>query len=140
MKLMRRFVLLHAAVLLGLAALGQALAQDAEKPRHFRNLPLEERRQAIEKFRQERAQNPEKFQQRREEMRLRDPERTRQADVNRDGGFNREEAGKSMPRLARHFDEIDTNHDGIISREEMRAFREKRRQQRLSRGEGDPRF
>ena len=53
-------------------------------------------------------------------------ERLKAADKNGDGKISREEANASLPKLARHFDEIDTNKDGQITREEMRAFREKR--------------
>ena len=127
-----------------------AIAQDKEHVRPFKNLPPQERRQAVQQLRQERAQNPEKAGppqrsqppeklQQREELRARAGERARQADTNRDGALSRDEAGKSMPRFSRHFDEADTNGDGIVTREELRAFREKRRQQRQGRGDGDPR-
>ena len=47
------------------------------------------------------------------------------ADTNGDGKISREEANASLPRLAKHFDEIDTDKDGFITKEEMRAFHEK---------------
>jgi Ca2+-binding EF-hand superfamily protein len=40
--------------------------------------------------------------------------------------ISRDEA-KALPMLSRHFDEIDTNRDGQVSADEMRAFHEKRR-------------
>ena len=46
------------------------------------------------------------------------------ADKDGDGKISREEAN-ALPRLAKHFDEIDANKDGFITKEEMRAFREK---------------
>ena len=50
-------------------------------------------------------------------------ERLKQADVDGNGLISREEA-KALPRLARHFDEIDANRDGQLSKEEMHAFHE----------------
>jgi Ca2+-binding EF-hand superfamily protein len=51
-------------------------------------------------------------------------ERFMEADTNHDGMISREEA-QAMPFVAKHFDEFDTNHDGYITREEMRAGRER---------------
>src|SRR5205814_10504856 len=48
-------------------------------------------------------------------------ERLRQADTNGDGMLNRDEA-KALPMISKHFDEIDANHDGQITAEELRAF------------------
>lgn len=48
-------------------------------------------------------------------------ERLRAADTNGDGLISRAEAA-ALPRIAQHFDQIDTNKDGQISVEEMRAF------------------
>ena len=122
-----------------------AYAQDKDKPHPFRNVPPQERRQAIQKLRQERAQNPERNQ---SPGRVQNPEgaqQSRPAEKPRpggaihDGALSREEAAKTMPRFSRHFDEADTNRDGVVTREELRAFRERRRQQRMDRGNGDPR-
>jgi hypothetical protein len=41
------------------------------------------------------------------------------------GSISRSEAQLRMPRLARQFDQIDTNGDGVITREEMQAARER---------------
>ena len=41
------------------------------------------------------------------------------------GAITRSQAQLRMPKLARHFDEIDTNNDGVITRDEMNAAREK---------------
>jgi hypothetical protein len=97
-----------------------------------------------EKCRQERmaqrekmcAQNPEKCREMKANMERRreackaDPEKCRQehqarANEHADGNGNlsRAEAEKGMPRLARHFDAIDANKDGQLSREEMSAAR-----------------
>lgn len=52
-------------------------------------------------------------------------ERLKAADKNGDGKISREEANASLPRLAKNFDAIDTNKDGFVTKEEMRAFHEK---------------
>lgn len=114
---------------------------------------LQARREAckadLEKCRQERmaqrekmcAQNPEKcremkakMEQRRAECKA-DPEkcrrqhqaraneRFRKIDADGNGVLSRAETGKSMSRLARHFDAIDANKDGQLSREELSAVR-----------------
>ncbi len=41
-------------------------------------------------------------------------------DTNGDGLISRDEAA-AAPRLTRHFDRIDANHDGFLSRDELRA-------------------
>jgi len=46
--------------------------------------------------------------------------RLRAADTNGDGLISREEAA-ALPMLAKHFDEIDTDHDGQLSKAELRA-------------------
>ena len=51
-------------------------------------------------------------------------ERMKAADKDGDGKISRAEA-VAMPRLAKHFDEIDTNKDGFLSKEELKASREK---------------
>jgi EF hand domain-containing protein len=40
-----------------------------------------------------------------------------------DGGLSRAEAARRAPRLARHFDAIDTDADGRLSAREVRAWR-----------------
>ena len=55
-------------------------------------------------------------------------ERLKQADTNGDGLISRDEA-QALPRLAKHFDEIDANHDQQLSADELRAFHEKVRAQ-----------
>lgn len=52
--------------------------------------------------------------------------RLKQADTNGDGMFSRAEAA-ALPRIAKHFDAIDANHDNQITADEMRAFHEKQR-------------
>ena len=53
-------------------------------------------------------------------------QRFRAADKDGDGAISAEEA-KAMPMLAEHFAVMDTNHDGKLTREEMKAARQKRR-------------
>jgi Ca2+-binding EF-hand superfamily protein len=52
-------------------------------------------------------------------------ERLKQADTNHDGMINREEA-KALPRILKDFDAIDTNRDGQVTAEELRAYRQSR--------------
>jgi Ca2+-binding EF-hand superfamily protein len=47
------------------------------------------------------------------------------ADKQHKSSFISREEAKAMPRLAKNFDEIDTNKDGKISQEELIAFRSK---------------
>ena len=51
-------------------------------------------------------------------------ERLKAADTNADGMLSRQETA-SLPHLAKHFDEIDANRDGQLSKEELHAFHEK---------------
>lgn len=70
----------------------------------------------------------EQIESRRQLMRLKMQERLQRADTDHDNSISRSEAEENMPGLARHFDEIDTNHDGIITIDEMKAVYEKRRE------------
>ena len=45
-------------------------------------------------------------------------------DTDHDQALSRAEIGDKLPRLSENFDSIDNNHDGKITREEMRAARE----------------
>ncbi len=65
-------------------------------------------------------------------------ERLKAADTDKDGQISRAEAEKSLPFLAKHFDQIDTNKDGKISPDELKAAREKIRWHH--RGHRRPRF
>jgi Ca2+-binding EF-hand superfamily protein len=56
-------------------------------------------------------------------------EQMRALDVDHDQALSRAEIGERMPRLSQNFDRIDSNHDGNLSREEMRAARDLLRQQ-----------
>jgi Ca2+-binding EF-hand superfamily protein len=54
-------------------------------------------------------------------------ERFRHADTDGDGAISRAEAEKHAPRLAKKFDQIDSNKDGKLTQDELRAYREARR-------------
>ena len=54
-------------------------------------------------------------------------ERFKHADTNGDGKISKAEAEKGAPRLAKKFDAIDTNKDGQLTQEELRAYRESKR-------------
>jgi hypothetical protein len=53
--------------------------------------------------------------------------RLKAADTNGDGLISKAEAQASLPHLYKHFDQIDANHDGQISPEELRAARQQMR-------------
>ncbi len=63
-------------------------------------------------------------------------DRVAQADKDGDGKLSREEAG-ALPKLSKQFDQIDTNKDGFISKEEMQAMRAKHDGERVSRADTD---
>jgi hypothetical protein len=44
------------------------------------------------------------------------------ADANHDGKLTLAEAQAGMPRIAAHFDEIDTAHAGYITEQQVEAF------------------
>ena len=55
-------------------------------------------------------------------------QRLKAADTNGDGLISRDEA-QALPMIAKHFDEIDANHDGQLSPDELRAFHQAMRAQ-----------
>jgi Ca2+-binding EF-hand superfamily protein len=54
-------------------------------------------------------------------MRERGEERFKAADKNGDGNLSKEEAGEAMPHLAKNFERLDANKDGLLSSEELRS-------------------
>jgi Ca2+-binding EF-hand superfamily protein len=54
-------------------------------------------------------------------------ERFKHADADGDGAISRAEAEKHAPRLAKKFDQIDSNKDGKLTQDELRAYRETKR-------------
>lgn len=52
--------------------------------------------------------------------------RWKAADKNDDGLIDKAEAEAGLPRLARHFDQLDVNHDGKLSADELRAMAQSR--------------
>jgi hypothetical protein len=73
----------------------------------------------------------------RAEAQARAQDRFKKADSNGDGRLSREEAQKGMPAVARHFDLIDANKDGVVTAEEIQAARKARAEGR--KGTGGPR-
>jgi Ca2+-binding EF-hand superfamily protein len=57
----------------------------------------------------------------------------RRADADGDGALSREEAAKSLPRIARKFDRIDSDRDGRVTLEEAHAWLAARRRASQSR-------
>ena len=43
------------------------------------------------------------------------------SDNDNDGTIDRQEATESLPQIARHFSQVDTNQDGVISLDELEA-------------------
>jgi hypothetical protein len=86
-----------------------------------------ERKAKAEQRREECKADPEKC---RAEAQALVRERFKKADANGDGRISREEAQKGMPQLARDFDRIDTNKDGVVTMEELEAARKDRAGQR----------
>jgi Ca2+-binding EF-hand superfamily protein len=54
-------------------------------------------------------------------------DRFKHADTDGDGAISRAEAEQHAPRLAKKFDQIDSNKDGKLTQEELRAYRESKR-------------
>lgn len=52
------------------------------------------------------------------------------ADVNHDGYLSRDEAAQGTPRLGEHFDDIDSDRDGQLSKAEIIAYIKQRRASR----------
>ncbi|MBL8517509.1 MAG: hypothetical protein JNM76_11150 [Betaproteobacteria bacterium] len=63
-------------------------------------------------------------------------ERLAEADKDGDGKLSKDEAA-ALPRLAKRFDQIDANKDGFITKEEMKAARQKHDGDRLARVDTD---
>ncbi|MGF6789037.1 EF-hand domain-containing protein [Paraburkholderia sp. 35.1] len=65
-------------------------------------------------------------QQRMERMEQQLQTRFSSANTTHDGKLTREQAAAGMPRLARHFDEIDTQKAGYITLPQIEAFMQER--------------
>ncbi len=83
-------------------------------------LTQEEMCNAMQARREQCRQDPERC---RADMKQRFDAAWKQADTDGDGALSRSEAEKGMPRLARHFDKIDTDHDSRVTTAEMDAAR-----------------
>jgi hypothetical protein len=86
----------------------------------------------FEKRRAECQANPEKC---RAERTARFEQRFKGADADGNGTISRAEAEKAMPRLARHFDRVDANKDGQVTRDEIMAARKAHMERRKPRPE-----
>jgi len=101
-------------------------AEDRQKLEE--KLPPEARkrlREVLNSFSRQAYPDDEQLEERRRLMHDRMQERLNNADKNGVGSISRSEAQLRMPRLARQFDQIDTNGDNIITREEMQASRDR---------------
>jgi hypothetical protein len=70
------------------------------------------------------------FEARRQAIRERARARYNEMDTNRDGRLSRDEMTRLHPILAKHFDEIDANGDGLVSEQEIIDALRKRQQMR----------
>lgn len=61
------------------------------------------------------------IEERRRVMHQRLVERFASSDKDNDGSISREEAAETMPQIARHFNQVDLNGDGIITLNELEA-------------------
>ena len=67
---------------------------------------------------------------RRSERQAKAAERFKHADTDGDGAISRAEAEQHAPRLAKRFGQIDSNKDGKLTQDELRAYRESKRSPR----------
>lgn len=146
----RRLTLMLMALVLSGGALSSAQAQsdqawrerreerraqhDERRARQDDQRAQQDERRARGHQREEALRQREQAQQLRQERRQERREQLRDANANRDGAFSRDEVERRFPRFSRRFGEIDSNADGQVTREELRAFRAR---SRVWQGEGD---
>jgi hypothetical protein len=58
------------------------------------------------------------------------------ANATHDGHLTRAQAESGMPKIAKHFDAIDTAHKGYVTLDEIRAYRRAMRKQHAMQGGG----
>lgn len=138
----KRGAAMLALLFLGGFAANSAHAEQGERPFWRANKEQREQRQQLREERQQRQEQvrEQRQDQMREQRQLRQEElreRAHAADENHDRALNRDEAQKHFPRLGKRFDQIDGNRDGVITRDEVRAFRDARARARVWAGEGD---
>ena len=61
------------------------------------------------------------IEERRRVMRMRLQQRFLGSDKDNDGSISREEAFETLPQIARHFNQVDLNNDGVITLNELEA-------------------
>lgn len=118
-----KWLVIAAAALLPMAVMAAEGLPGATVKPDGTSLPAKERTARMEACKA----NPEKC---RAERTAAMDKRFKSADADGNGMISRTEADKTMPRLARHFERIDANKDGQVSREEMAAARKAHFEQR----------
>lgn len=82
----------------------------------------EKLRKALEDYARNADPSHEKIEERRRQMRESIEERFFEADGNNDGTLDSQEATYKLPQIARHFNSVDVNQDGLISLTELVDF------------------
>ena len=89
-------------------------------------------RRDLERFSREQPQRGE-FEKRRKLLRERARQRFHAADTNHDGVLSREELGRLKPGAVKNFDQLDHNADGGLSEQEVAKAMRKQARQRYRR-------
>lgn len=120
----------------GSAQSPSAESQSEEKQRTDERLGIESRRRLRDELNaySRKVYPDQEVEERRRMMLDRMEERLNGAGI---GSITRSEAQLRMPRLARQFDQIDTNGDNVITREELQAARERAAQEKRETARAD---
>lgn len=98
--------------------------QESEPQTLDNNISAEERmrlRQDLVEYARSADPDHEQIQEQRRLMRQRIQERFLSSDKDNDGSISREEAFETLPQIARHFNQVDLNGDGVITLNELEA-------------------
>lgn len=79
----------------------------------------EKLRKALDEYAKSVDQNHAQVEENRRNMRASIERRFLDADNDGDGAVDRQEATEKLPQIARHFNQVDSNHDGVITIDEL---------------------